>query len=409
MKSSEFYEDGSENADGPLAGLRVVEATTTWAGPMCGCLFADLGAEVIKVEMPGGEVARVLPPHLPGTDPALSFMQQTVNRGKRSLTLDLRLPKAQEIFLKLAATADVVVENFRPATMADWGIGYLELRRHKLDLVYVSISGFGQYGPDSDQAGYDPIAQASSGWLSLNGETDGRPIKAPTFIGDDLAGLHAAFSTLAALRHRDRTGDGQYIDVALQDVLFFQSNGFPTLAAMGVELPRLGGQFMVAAPAGVFPCQDGFIMTGVLTDRHWQILAELIGRGELGKDPKWATAAVRVANRDEANSLLEDYLAERSVRSVIEDFLRAKLPVSAVRSYAEAAADPHVRERGMLQELELEDGTTAPIVAPAAKFSRTPARIRAAAPTLGQDNEKILSELGLTGDAMAELRADGVI
>ena len=409
MKSSEFFEAGSENAKGPLTGLRILEATTTWAGPMCGCLFADLGAEVIKVETPGGEVARSLPPHLPGTDPALSFMHQTVNRGKRSLTLDLRQTAGQTIFRKLAATADVVIENFRPGTVSKWGIGYLDLQPDHRSLVYVSISGFGQFGPESDQAGYDPIAQASSGWLSLNGETDGLPLKAPTFLADDLAGLHAAFSTLAALRHRDQTGEGQYIDVALQDALIFQSNGFPTLAAMGVELPRLGGQFMVAAPAGVFRCRDGSIMTGVLTDRHWQVLANLIGHPELATDPAWATSAKRVANRDEANALLQRYLVTKTKAETVTEFLQAGLPISAVRTYAEAAADPHVKERGMLEEIELEDGSIAPIVGPAAKLSRTPARIQSAAPMLGRDNFAILRELGLDEDRMAALRMEGVI
>ena len=409
MKSSEFFESESSASKGPLAGLRVVEATTTWAGPMCGCLFADLGAEVIKVETPTGEVARVVPPHLPGTDPALSFMHQTVNRGKQSLTLDLRNPKGQEIFLKLASTADVVVENFRPGTVSNWGIGYLDVRQHKPDIVYVSISGFGQYGSRSDEAGYDPIAQASSGWLSLNGEPDGDPVKAPTFIADDLSGLHAAFSALAALRHRDQTGEGQYVDVALQDVLLFQSNGYPTLAAMGYELPRLGGQFMVAAPAGVFRCKDGHLMTGVLTDGHWRMLARLVGRPELVDDPKWSTGAKRVANREEANALLQNHLAERTVASVVEDFLRAKLPVSAVRSYAEAASDPHLKERGMLEEVELEDGSSAPLVGPAAKFSRTPGRIRGAAPVLGRDNQRILSDLGLEETEIAALMKERII
>ena len=409
MKSTEFFETGSQSTKGPLAGLRVVEATTTWAGPLCGCLFADLGADVIKVETPEGEIARAIPPHLPGSDPPLSFMHQTVNRGKRSLTLDLRLTKGQEVFLKLAETADVIVENFRPGTVSQWGVDYLSLRKHKPDIVYVSISGFGQYGPDSDQAGYDPIAQASSGWLSLNGETKGNPIKAPTFLADDFAGLHAAFSVLAALRHRDQTGEGQYIDVALQDVLFFQSNGFPTLAAMGVELPRLGGQFMVAAPAGVFQCRDGMLMTGVLTDRHWRVLAELIGRRELAEDPEWATGIKRIANREEANALLQSYLSGLSVASAIERLLTAKLPVSAVRSYAEAAEDPHLRERDMLQKIELEDGSVAPIVGPAAKFSRTPARIREAAPALGRDTQTILEELGFEDEGISSLRNEGVI
>src|SRR5262249_31805533 len=157
----------------------VIEATTTWAGPMCGCLLADLGADVIKLELPGGEVARRLPPLLPGR--RLGFMHVTANRGKRSLTLDRRRPEGRDLPVGLVRRADVFVENFRPGTLAGWGLGYTDLCQVRPDLVYVSISGFGQWGPDADQAGYDPIAQAASGWLSLNGEPGGAPVKSPTF------------------------------------------------------------------------------------------------------------------------------------------------------------------------------------------------------------------------------------
>jgi len=244
LRKSEFYARARTDLPGPLAGVRVVEATTTWAGPMCGCVLADLGADVIKVEHPAGEVSRRVPPSLPGT--SLSFMHTTVNRNKRSVTLDLRDADGRDVFLKLAATADVVVENFRPGTASRWGVGFADVERVRSDVVYVSISGYGQFGPDADRPGYDPMAQAASGWLSLNGDPGGPPVKAPTFIGDDIAGLHGAISALAALRHRDQTGEGQYVDVALQDCLLFQSNGYPTLAAMGMDLPRLGSQFMVA-------------------------------------------------------------------------------------------------------------------------------------------------------------------
>ena len=178
MEKSEFYANARDDLTGPLQGLRVIEATTTWAGPMCGCILADLGADVIKVEHPMGEVARRLPPLLPDTE--LSFMHTAVNRNKRSLALDLRDPEGRELFLRLAATADAVVENFRPGTMARWGCGYAQVVEVRADIVYVSISGYGQFGPQSDQLGYDPMAQASSGWLSLNGEPDGAPVKAPT-------------------------------------------------------------------------------------------------------------------------------------------------------------------------------------------------------------------------------------
>ena len=189
----------------------------------------------------------------------------------------------------LAKRADVVVENFRPGTLDAWGLGYEHVRAVRPDTVYVSISGYGQFGPDRERAGYDPMAQAASGWLSLNGEPGGAPVKAPTFIGDDIAGLHGALAAMAALRHRDRTGEGQHCDVALQDALLFQSNGYPMLAALGVPLPRMGSQFVVAAPAGVYACSDGFVMLGVLLDSHWKILSGLLDRPELASHADYAT------------------------------------------------------------------------------------------------------------------------
>ena len=213
MEKAEFFREARRDSPGPLAGVRVLEATTTWAGPMCGCLLADFGADVVKVEHPAGEIARRSPPFLPGSDPPLSFMHETVNRNKRSLALDLHGDAGRALFVRLAAQSDVVIENFRPGTADAWGIGYAAVRAARPDVIYVSISGFGQWGPDHDRVGYDPLAQAASGFLSLNGSPDGEPVKSPTFLADDLAGLHAALAALAALRHRDRTGEGQHVDV----------------------------------------------------------------------------------------------------------------------------------------------------------------------------------------------------
>jgi crotonobetainyl-CoA:carnitine CoA-transferase CaiB-like acyl-CoA transferase len=409
VTKDEFFRRARPDLPGPLAGVRVIEATTTWAGPMCACILADFGADVIKVELPDGEVARRLPPFLPGAEPGLSFMHTTVNRNKRSVTLNLREREGQALFLELARTADVVVENFRPGTVDAWGIGYEAVRAVRPDVVYVSISGFGQFGPDSERAGYDPMAQASSGWLSLNGEPGGPPVKAPTFIGDDLGGVHGALAALAALHHRDRTGEGQHVDVSLQDALLFQSNGYPMLAALGVDLPRMGSQFVVAAPAGVYRCTDGWVMLGVLLDAHWRTLAGLLGKPELADRPEYATGGARVRRRAELQALVDAWVAERTVAQVIETLLAVRLPVSAVRSYADAASDPHVRERGMLQDVTLENGQRAPVVGPAAKLSRTPVSVRSAAPALGAHTDAVLEELGKSSAERAALRERGVI
>ena len=409
MEKSEFYRNARRDLPGPLAGLRVLEATTTWAGPMCACVLADLGADVIKAELPQGELARRLPPFLPGPQPQLSFMHTTVNRNKRSLTLDLRRREGAEVFLRLAARADVMVENFRPGTMARWGLGYEDLRAAKPDIVYVSISGYGQFGPEHDQAGYDPAAQAASGFISLNGEADGVPVKSPTFLADDLGGLHGAVAALAALRHRDRTGEGQHIDVALLDALLFQSNGYLTLAALGAPPRRMGSQFVVAAPANLYRCRDGHVMAGVLLDSHWKVLARLIGRPELTDHPDYATPSARVERRDEVNELLANWLETRPVDEVVSLFKAEGLAVAPVRTYAEAARDPHVLERDMLQSTPQEDGSIAPVTGPAAKFSRTPTAVRSGAPALGAHTDEILAECGFDEAERRRLREAGVI
>jgi formyl-CoA transferase len=402
-----FFANARRDLAGPLDGVRVLEATTTWAGPMCGCVLADFGADVVKVELPGGEMARRAPPLLPGT--SISFMHATVNRNKRSVTLDLRRPEGRDVFLRLAARADVVVENFRPGVMDGYGLGYEAVRAVRPDVVYVSISGFGQYGPDAGRAGYDPLAQAGSGFLSLNGSPDGEPVKAPTFLADDLGGLHAALATLAALRHRDRCGEGQHVDVALLDAMLFQSTGYLTLGALGVDLPRLGNEFRIAAPARVYRCRDGTVMAGVLLDAHWRKLVALMDRAELADDARYATTASRIGRRAEVDALLADWLAERTTDEAVAALTSAGLPIAKVRTYAEAAADPHVRARDMLQDVAQSDGTTQPITGPAAKLSRTPIRVRSGAPALGADNDAVLREAGYDEEAIAALRRSGVV
>jgi formyl-CoA transferase len=332
-----------------------------------------------------------------------------VNRNKRSLTLDLRRPEGRDAFLRLAARADVVVENFRPGVMDGYGLGYPHVRAVRPDVVYVSISGFGQWGPDADRAGYDPLAQAASGWLSLNGSPGGEPVKAPTFLADDLAGLHGALGALAALRHRDRSGEGQHVDVSLLDAMLFQSTGYATLGALGVELPRLGNEFRIAAPARVYRCRDGDVMAGVLLDAHWRKLMAVMGRPELADDPRYATTAARIARRAEVDALLADWLAARSRAEALAALLGAGLPAAPVRSYAEAAADPHVRARDMLPPVPQEGGASVPITGPAAKLSRTPLAVRSGAPALGQHSDEVLREAGYDDAAIAALRASGVI
>jgi formyl-CoA transferase len=409
MEKSDFYSDARQDLPGPLAGIRVLEATTSWAGPMCGCVLADLGADVIKVEDPAGEVGRRIPPFLPGATRPISFLQATVNRNKRSLTLDLRTPQGREIFLKLTRNADIVVQNFRPGTFDRWGVGYAACRGVKPDIIYVSISGFGQFGPIHDRVGYDPLAQAMSGFMSLNGPVEGGPSKAPTFLCDDLAGLHGAIAALAALQHRARTGEGQHCDVSLLDAAIFQSNGYLTLGALGMPMPRMGNEFTFSIPCNTFHCRDGIVMMGTLLDTHWKVLARICDRTDLADDPDYATIPGRMKHRAECNAMAAKWCASLTVDEVLAVCAREGIACAPVNTYTQAAQDPHVCEREMLQETIQEDGSRAPITGPAAKFSRTPARIRSGSPALGAHNDQILGELGIDAAACARLRSAKVI
>ncbi len=402
MDADEFFADAREDLTGPLQGVRVIEATTTWAGPMAGCVLADFGADVIKVEHPAGEVIRRLPPVIPGT--SLTVPDQTVNRNKRNVTLDLRVTRGRELFLELCATADIVIENFRPGTLRDWQLGYEHVKQVKPDIVYVSISGYGQFGEYSERVGYDPLAQAYSGWASLNGAPDGGPTKAPTFLGDDLAGLHGALGAMAALRHRDQTGEGQHVDVALIDGLMFQSDGNPTSGALGLPLERMGNQFAIAAPVNVYDCADGQVYAGVLLDTHWAVLCKLLERPDL----EGMALLERISQRDEVDGVLADWCRPRTIAEICETFAGLGLPACPVHRFEDLARDPHIASRRMLQETELADGTKVPLTAPAVKFSRTPVRIRRPAPLLGQHTAELLEELGYDANVLAALEEEGI-
>ena len=406
MRKDEFFSEARDDLTGPLAGVKVLEVTSTWAGPMCGAVLADLGAEVIKVEIPTGDVARFIIP-IPNTE--ISVMNATVNRNKRSLAIDMTTAEGQQVLLDLAAQSDIVLENFKAGVLARHGLGFEDVKAVKPDIIYVSVTGFGQFGPDHEAAGYDPLAQATSGFMSINGSPEAPPTKAGSFLADDLGGLHGAIGAMAALRHRDQTGEGQYVDIALLDAMIYQTDGMPTLGAMGIQPERWGNEFGFAVPADVYECSDGPVYAGALLDEHWQRLAHIIGQPELAENESFATRDGRAENRDVCNMLLGGWLAERSRDEAIKILRDAGLAVGRVQTFVEVVEDPHVQERDMLQPVTHHDGTTVPIVGPSWKFSRTPVKIRTPAPALGQDNKAILAELGLTDEQVAGLRDAGIL
>jgi len=406
VEKSEFFRGARHDLPGPLHGIKVIEMTRAWAGPMAGCLLADLGADVIRVELPGNREGQVAP-EIPGT--GLSWFRQTVHRNKRSVTVDVRAADGREVYLEVVKTCDVLIENFKPGTLDRWGIGYRDCAAARPGLVYVSISGWGQFGPQAQRPGYDPAAQAASGWMALNGDVGGGPTKAPTFLADDVAGLHAAIAALAALRHRDQTGEGQQIDVSLLDCLLFQSDGFLTLAAAGVPPVRRGNEMDSVVPCDAYACADGHVYIAVALDKHWRLLAEAVGKPELARAPGYARNDDRVANRHEVNAVVAQWCAVRSVQEVVRELDGRGITVAPIGDFAAAAKDPHVRARDMLQDTTLCNGSVAPLTGPAVKFSRTPQRIRHGAPAVGADTDDVLEDAGVGADRRAALRGAEVI
>jgi crotonobetainyl-CoA:carnitine CoA-transferase CaiB-like acyl-CoA transferase len=405
-----FYREARHDLDGPLHGIRVLEVTSTWAGPRCGCLLADYGADVVKIELLNSpDVAHRLPPFLEHADPPVSFFDAAVNRNKRNIALDLTRAEGRDIFLELAKEADIIVENFRPGRMADWGCGYEQVRAVNPDIVYISISGYGQYGPYCQRAGYDPQAQAMSGLMWLNAVGDNPPMKAPIYISDELTGLHAAFAALAALKHRDARGEGQQVDVSLIDATVASCTGQPTLAAQGLPTPRLGNTYPFGAPANVYSCRDGWLYAGVLLDTHWVKLAALLGRAELGEHPDYATIPARVARRDELDQMLADFCAERTRDEVIHQFGGTGLSVEKILTPEEMVHDPHILARETIQSVKQPSGAELKMEGPPAKMSRTPVRIRRAAPQFGMDTDEVLEAAGFDKSRRQELRERGII
>lgn len=389
MDREEFYREARRDLDGPLDGVRVLDVTKVWSGPQASCVLADLGADVVRVELPGGRDGEV-PPLIPGT--GSSWFRQTVNRNKRSVALDLRTEEGRERFLTMVERTDIVVENYRPGTLDGWRVGYRDCRAARPDVIMVSISGYGQYGPRARLAGYDPVVQAYGGWMALNGDPDGAAVRAPTFIADELAGLHGTIGALAALRHREATGEGQHVDVSMLDSLIGGGSGLLTLAAHGLAPRRLGNETDFVVPANRYACLDGDVYLAVALDRQWRALAAAMNRPELARAPGFGTAADRLANRDEVNAAVAQWCADRPVGLVLERLEECGLPAAQIRDLTDVARDPHVAARDMLQEVTLPDGARARLTGPVAKFSRTPTRIRRAAPAAGADTAQLLDE-----------------
>lgn len=396
---------------GPLRGLKVFDLTRVLAGPTCVQMLADLGADVIKIEKPGsGDDTRgFAPPYMPGTQESAYFVG--VNRNKRSVTLDIAQSAGQAIAHKLIAQCDVLVENFKVGTLARFGLGYEQLHADFPRLIYCTITGFGQTGPYAPRPGYDSLIQAMGGVMSLTGEPDGLPQKVGVPVADLFAGLYGCIGILAALRHRDATGQGQQIDIGMLDthVAWLANQGMNYLAT-DEDPPRLGNQHPNIVPYQVFPTEDGHIVLSVGNDPTFVRFCEAFSLSHLLEDERFATNAARVRNRKLVTDTLTPVMQRHPTDWWVERLEALKIGCGPINKLSQVFTDPQVVARGMVKEMAHGTGQTVKVIANPVQLSETPPDYRIAPPLLGEHTDAVLSErLGMSATELAALRAKSVI
>jgi formyl-CoA transferase/CoA:oxalate CoA-transferase len=393
----------------PLAGLTVLDLTRVLSGPYCTMLLADMGARVIKVEQPGlGDDTRAWGPPFLGSE---SSYYLSVNRNKESLTLDLKSPAARPVLDRLLPRADILVENFRPGTMARFGLDYPTVSAAHGALVYCSISGFGQNGPRRDQAGYDAVVQAEGGLMSITGDPRTPPVRLGVAISDIVSGMSAFQGITLALLARTRTGRGQLVDIAMLDataaLLTYQASSY---FATGVAPVRMGNRHASIVPYETFAASDGDLVLAVGNDVLWRGFCGAIGLDALGEDPRFATNRQRVLGYDLLIPLIAERLRTRSRGEWIRVLTGVGVPCGAVRDIADVMADPQLAAREMIQQVDHATLGALRVLGIPVKLSENPGAIRMAPPTLGEHTEAILTgELGFTRGEVEGMRGAGVV
>jgi len=394
-----------------LEGVRILDLTNVLAGPFATLHLALLGAEVIKIERPGsGDLARKL-----GTMPELnaqlmgtSFLAQ--NSNKKSITLNTKSPEGKEIFRKLVKTADVLVENFRPRVMERLGLDYAQLREINPRLIYCAISGFGQTGPDALKPAYDQIIQGLSGEMSVNGDERLNPLRAGFPVCDTVGGMNAAFAVMAALFHRERTGQGQFIDIAMLDSIMPLMGWVAANLLIAEKQPvPMGNDNFTAAPSGVFRTGDGHINIAANKQEQWESVCDVLELPELKTDPRFEKRDIRKQNRKELTPLLEVKLAERGTQEWVELLNRNGVPSGAILSLEDALNQPQIKHRETLKDVPVDGIGTIPLFNLTAKFEETPGDITSPPPRLSAHTAEVLAEIGITNDEVAALKAQGVV
>jgi crotonobetainyl-CoA:carnitine CoA-transferase CaiB-like acyl-CoA transferase len=400
---------------GALAGVRVLDLTRVLAGPWCTQTLADLGADVVKVERPGsGDDTRGWgPPFLrddDGDETAESAYFLCANRNKRSLTVDIATDGGRAVIRRLAQRSDVLVENFKVGDMARHGLDAATLRAANPRLVYCSITGFGQDGPYAQRAGYDFAVQGLGGLMGVTGAADGEPQKVGVAVADLFTGMYATVAILAALRHRDATGEGQAIDMALLDAQVAMLANLGSHYLVGGEVPpRQGNAHANIVPYQVFAVADGHIIVAVGNDRQFARLCDLLGLAPLAQDARYTTNAARVRHREALIPLLQEALRTRGRQAWLASLEAVGIPCGPVNDLADVFADPQVQARGMVVEHAHSLAGAVSLVGSPMKLSATPVDLRYAPPMLGQHTDEVLRELGYAGEEILALRARGAV
>ena len=395
---------------GPLEGVRVLDLTWVLAGPFASMVLCDLGADVIKLERPPiGDVARMTAPIVNGE----SCYFLSVNRGKRSIAVDLKNEAGRELFLRLVERVDVVMENFTPGTMEALGLGYDVLSRRNPRVIYAATSGFGQTGPDRLRPALDIIAQGMGGIMSITGEPGGPPVRPGASLGDIAAGLYMAIGVLAALHERERSGRGQMVDVAMLDCqISILENAFARYFATGEVPGPIGTRHPVATPFQAFPTRDGYIVLAMSwgVENQWELFCATIGRADLIDDERFDTGPLRTEHHAELEPILSEELRKRTTAEWVREFDAIGLPCGPLNNIAQAAALPQVKAREMLVEVEHPRVGRFPLPNTPVKLSRTPGGVWGPSPDLGQHTDDVLRELlGLSEGEIARLREAGAI
>lgn len=400
---------GGRAVTGPLAGVKVIELAHIMAGPVCGLMLADLGAEVIKVEkVPGGDdTRRTLPPDIDGESAAFMMM----NRNKRGIAVDLKTEAGQAVVRRLILQADVVVENYRRGTMERFGLGYAALSRENPGLIYCSLSGFGRSGPYAERAGFDLIAQGMSGLMSITGEGPGRPpVKVGAPVTDITAGILGALGVAAAYARRLQTGRGQQVDTSLFEAGIVHTYWQSAMCFATGEPPGpMGSAHPLNAPYEAFETADGWITVGAANQANWERLVEVLGEPALAADPQFLDNRARMAHRQELASRLAAHFRTRSSADWLAALDAAGVPAGPVLSIAEMQADPQARSRGMVTEVAHRRLGPVQTLGSPIKFSDTPGGLRRAAPLYGEHSRAVLAEHGWSAPEIENLIAAGVV